>query len=323
MKRNRLLRAGGPILATFLTIGLAAPWLAPYDPTEQLDSVAGRHLPPLSVMAAVEFDHGVWKLADRVERTGDGLLVERLGMETRYPENEVRNLDDGGVRDRRVFMLGTDKFSRDILSRLIHGARVSLMIGIFSVALATLIGITVGALAALGGPILDTVLMRVVDGLLTIPWIFLLIALTALFSTDTWMLILLLGMTAWPYISRLTRAELLTLRERDFVHAARGLGASRTRVFFRHMLPNALTPLTVAATLRIGTLILFEASLSFLGFGVQPPQASWGNMILDGQSALLDAWWVATFPAIALILTVISINLVGDGLRDLLDPRTR
>ena len=323
MKRNRLLLTGVPLLGAFLTIGLAAPWLAPYDPTEQLDSHAARHLPPLTVKAAVEFDHGVWKLADRVERTADGLVIERLGVETPYDESEIRNLDDGGVADRRVFLLGTDKFGRDILSRLIHGGRVSLMIGIFSVALSTFIGIAVGALAALGGPIVDTVLMRLVDGLLTIPWIFLLIALTALFSTDIWMLILLLGMTSWPNISRLTRAELMSLRERDFVLAARGLGASTTRVFFRHMLPNALTPLIISATLRIGTLILLEATLSFLGFGVQQPQASWGNMILDGQSVIFDAWWVATFPAFALILTVISINLVGDGLRDLLDPRAR
>ncbi len=322
MLRNRQIRAGGTVLALFLVVGLAAPWLAPYDPTEQIDAVAGRHLAPMTVMAAVELEHGVWKLADRVERTPEGLRVERLGKVQHFAADEVENLTATGVADRRVFVLGSDKFSRDVLSRLIHGARVSLMIGLLSVALATLIGVTVGALAALGGRLLDAILMRMVDGILTIPWSFLIITLTALFPPDTRILILLLGMTAWPNISRLTRAELLGLKQRDFVHAARGQGLTETRILFRHMLPNAMTPLLVAATLRIGTVILFEASLSFLGFGVQPPQASWGNIIADGQGFLLSAWWVSTFPAVALIVAVVSIHLVGDGLRDLLDPRS-
>lgn len=317
-----LVRSGGTVLALFLVVGLASPWLAPYDPTEQTDAVAGRHLPPLTVMTAVKLEHGVWKLADRVERTPEGLRIERLGEVRHYREHEVVNLTADGVADRRVFLLGSDKFSRDILSRLIHGSRISLAIGISSAALALLIGVAVGSLAALGGSILDAVLMRLVDGILTIPWIFLIIALTALFVPDTRMLILLLGMTAWPGISRMTRAELLSLKQRDFVHAARGQGLSEARILLRHMLPNALTPLLVAATLRIGTLILFEASLSFLGFGVQPPQASWGNMVADGQGYLLTAWWVSTFPALALIIAVVSIHLVGDGLRDLLDPRS-
>ncbi len=317
-----LIRTGAAVLAFFFAVGLAAPWLAPYDPTEQIDAVAGRHLAPLTAMAAVELEHGIWKLADRVERTDGGLRVERLGQVVHFDEHEVQNLTADGVADRRIFWLGSDKFSRDVLSRLIHGARISLMIGISSVALAMVVGIAVGALAALGGALLDTLLMRLVDGILTIPWSFLLITLTALFPPNTTVLILLLGMTSWPVISRLTRAELLGLKQRDFVHAARGQGMSEVRVLFRHMLPNALTPLLVAATLRVGTLILFEASLSFLGFGVQAPQASWGNMIADGQGFLLSAWWVSTFPALALILAVVSIHLVGDGLRDLLDPRS-
>ncbi len=317
-----MIRNGGAVLSVFLVVGLAAPWLAPYDPTEQIDAVAGRHLPPLTVMVAVELGHGVWKLADRVERTSEGLLVERLDRTHHYREHEVENLTADGVADRRVFLLGSDKFGRDVLSRLMHAARVSLMIGILSVALAMVVGIFVGALAALGGRFLDNLLMRLVDGILIIPWIFLLITLTALFPPDTGILILLLGMTAWPLISRMTRAELLSLKQRDFVIASRGLGLGETRIFFRHMLPNAVTPLLVAATLRVGTLILFEASLSFLGFGVQAPQASWGNMIADGQGFLLSAWWVSTFPAVALIVAVVSIHLVGDGLRDLLDPRS-
>ncbi len=322
MSLNPLIRSGAAVLMFFLVVGVAAPWVAPYDPTEQIDAVAGRHVAPLTVMAAIELEHGVWKLADRVERTPDGLRAQRLGQVQHYHEHEVENLTDDGVADRRIFLLGSDKFSRDVLSRVIHGARISLMIGISSVALAMVIGILVGALAALGGPLLDSLLMRLVDGILTIPWSFLLITLTALFPPDIRILILLLGITAWPGVSRLARAELIGLKQRDFVHAARGQGLSEIRILFRHLLPNALTPLLVTATLRVGTLILFEASLSFLGFGVQPPQASWGNIIADGQGFLLSAWWVSTFPALALIITVVSIHLVGDGLRDLLDPRS-
>ena len=321
MPRNPLMRLGVALLAVFVVVGLAAPWVAPYSPTEQLDAVAGKHLPPLSVMAAIELEHGQWRLADRVERTESGLSIERLGKTLHYDEAEVHNLTDDGVADRRYFFLGSDKFGRDVFSRLVHGTRVSLAIGILSVALSTLIGVSIGAAAALGGPIADSLLMRLVEGFVPFPWIFLLIARTAIFVPDTTTLILLLGMTAWPGTSRLTRAELLSLKERDFVVAARGIGMGETSIFLRHMLPNAMTPLLVSATLRVGTLILFEASLSYLGLGVPPPQASWGSMIADGQGFLTSAWWVATFPAFALIVAVVAIHLVGDGLRDVLDPR--
>ncbi len=321
MPPNYLLRGGLFLLLALALVGLAAPWIAPYDPVEQIDAVAGKHQPPLTAMAAMQLEHGRWRLANRVERSGDQLIVDRLGQTQEYPVTEVLNLDQNGVLDQRVFVLGTDKFGRDVLSRLIYGIRVSLMIGVLSVVLALIIGIAVGAIAALGGKLLDSLLMRFVDGILTLPWIFLLMTLTALFATDTWMLIVLLGMTSWPPISRLMRAELMGLRQRDFVLAARGQGLGEVRIFFRHMLPNAMTAVMLAATLRVGNLILIETSLSFLGFGVQPPQASLGNMIADGQGVLLTAWWVAGFPSAVLVFAVVAINLVGDGLRDWLDPR--
>ncbi len=316
-----LMRLGVALLAVFAVVGISAPWLAPYSPTEQLDAVAGKHLPPLTVMAAVELEHGHWRLADRAVRTARGLEIERLGKTQHYDEAEVHNLSADGVRDRRVFLLGSDKFGRDVFSRLVHGTRVSLAIGLLSMALSTLIGVTIGAAAALGGPIADSLLMRLVDGVVTLRGVFLLVPLAVIFVPDKPTLILLLGMTAWAGTSRLTRAELLSLKERDFVLAARGIGMSEAAIFLRHLLPNAMTPLLVYATLRIGTLILFEASLSYLGLGVPAPQASWGNMIADGQGCLTSAWWVATFPAFALIFAVVSIHLVGDGLRDVLDPR--
>jgi peptide/nickel transport system permease protein len=321
MGRSPSLSSGVAVLAVVVLCGFSAPWLAPYRPSEQPDPVAGRHRAPLTAMAAVELDNGAWLLADRAERTAEGLLIERLGKTEVLPLSRVRNLDGDGVRDRRFFLMGSDKYSRDVFSRWLYGARVSLSIAGLALALALTVGVAVGAVSALGGPILDSLLMRGVDGLLAFPWLFLIITLTALFPTGNWSLILLLGMTGWMSIARLTRAEILSLKERDFVHAARGLGAGEVHIFLRHLLPNAMTPLLVAGALRIGRLILVEASLSFLGFGVQPPDASWGNMIAEGQGTMLTAWWVTTFPGLALIVTVIAFSLVSDGLRDVLDPR--
>ncbi len=319
--RSRSLTVGATFLVGIALLGFGAPWFAPYRPSEQPDAVAARHLPPLTAMAAVELDDGIWLLAERAERTTGGLRVERRGKTEVLPLSRVRNLDGDGVRDRRFFLMGSDKYSRDVFSRWLYGARVSLFIATLALALALTVGLTVGALAALGGPLLDSLLMRGVDGLLAFPWLFLIITLTALFPTGTWSLILLLGMTGWMSLARLTRAELLSLKERDFVHATRGLGAGEVHIFFRHLLPNAMTPLLVAGALRIGRLILVEASLSFLGFGVQPPEPSWGNMIAEGQGTMLTAWWETTFPGLALIATVIAFSLVSDGLRDVLDPR--
>ncbi|MEM1202499.1 MAG: ABC transporter permease [Acidobacteriota bacterium] len=306
--------------------GAFAPWLAPYDPNEQVDALAGRLLPPGSTRYVVQHGHRRL-LAEEVQRVDGEVRFLRLGEWRTLPADpaggngaEAIGAEGDGIEDRRVFLLGTDKFGRDLLSRCLWGARVSLLLGAASVVLALLIGVGVGAVAALGGRWLDLVLMRFVDGLLAFPWIFLLIALTAFFPTDLPTLVLLLGGTAWMPISRLARAEIQSLAGRDFVLAAHGLGIHPVRVFLRHVLPNVASPLAVEATLRVGTLILVEAAISFLGFGVQPPHASWGNLIADGREHLSTAWWVALFPSLLLVITLTSISLVSDGLRDLLDP---
>ena len=304
-------------LAVFLL-----PWPTPYDPNEQLDSVGGGSLPPLSHRYAVELDHGVWRLAEEVERTAEGLRIRRLGDHEILQIEQVRNLTASGVSASRFFLMGSDKFGRDVFSRWIRGARISVTIGILSVALAMSIGVLVGAAAAVGGPWVDGLLMRLVDGLLAFPWFFLIVALGALFSTHTSVLILLIGGTTWMSIARITRAEVSSLEKRDFVLAARSLGVDTWHLFRRHLLPNILPTLLVAATLRVGNVILFEAALSFLGFGVQPPDPSWGTMIAEGRGELFNTWWVVAFPAISLTLTVLAINLLSDRLRDLLDPRT-
>jgi peptide/nickel transport system permease protein len=188
-------------------------------------------------------------------------------------------------------------------------------------ALALTLGVAVGSAAATGGRLVDAVLMRGVDALLAFPWTFLLVALAALLHPGLVAIVVILGSTGWMTISRLTRAEILGLRQRDFVTAARAMGQHPLAILWRHLLPNALTPVLIRTALQIGNLILLESSLSFLGMGIQPPLASWGNLIAEGREALLQSWWMATFPGAALAVTVIAFNLLADGLRDLLDPR--
>ena len=319
---GRLVRGGAGILVLLGLLAVAAPLVAPYDPAEQLDPAAGRFLPPLSVREAVRLESGRWLLAERVERTPRGVRIERLGERRLLPDEAVANLAPSGVADRRYFLLGTDRFGRDLWSRIAYGARVSLSIGLMAMIIAVTVGVAVGGIAT-AGPAADAIAMRVVDAFLAFPRLFLVVALAALLSAGEWPLILILGATGWMGVSRLVRSELVGLKEREFVLAARGLGQGPLAIFFRHLLPNALTPVVVDATLRIGEIVLVEAALSFLGLGVQPPTPSWGNMVADGGDALRTAWWVAAFPGAAIALTVIGCNLLGDGLRDALDPRRR
>jgi peptide/nickel transport system permease protein len=219
--------------------------------------------------------------------------------------------------------LGTDQFARDVLSRLLYGARISLLIGFVSVGISVTIGTLVGAIAGFLGGWMDSVLMRVVDVVISFPQLVLLITIIAFFEPSIFLIVAVLGLTLWPNTARIVRGEVLSLREREFVQAAIALGYSKRRIILRHLIPNALAPVIVAATLGIGQTIVLEAGLSFLGLGVQPPTPSWGTMVADGRNVLLNAWWLSTFPGLAIVFTVLSFNLVGDGLRDALDPRLR
>jgi peptide/nickel transport system permease protein len=219
--------------------------------------------------------------------------------------------------------LGTDQFARDVLSRLLYGARISLLIGFVSVGISVTIGTLVGAIAGFLGGIVDGVLMRIVDMVISFPQLVLLITIVALFEPSIFLIVAVLGLTLWPSTARIVRGEVLSLREREFVQAATALGYSKRRIILRHLIPNALAPVIVAATLGIGNTIVLEAGLSFLNLGVQPPTPSWGTMVADGRNVLLNAWWLSTFPGLAIVFTVLSFNLVGDGLRDALDPRLR
>ncbi|HEY9516258.1 MAG TPA: ABC transporter permease [Gemmatimonadaceae bacterium] len=219
-------------------------------------------------------------------------------------------------------LMGTDFASRDVLSRLLYGARVSLSIAFLAILLSSTVGTLYGAIAGYYGGRIDTCMMRLIDAALSVPRILLLITMLVLWgAVPIAALILILGFTGWFGVSRLVRAEVLTLKEQEMVLAARALGARDREIILRHILPNVLSPVVVAATLGIAHVIVIEAGLSYLGIGVRPPAASWGNMIQDGSSQMSTVWWVSLFPGLAIVLTVMAFNVVGDGLRDALDPR--
>ncbi|HEY9720601.1 MAG TPA: nickel transporter permease [Oscillatoriaceae cyanobacterium] len=265
---NRGAVAGLVILALFLLLAIASPWLAPGDPTAQ--NLAGRLSPPSLAHA-----------------------------------------------------LGTDDLGRDLWCRLVYGTRVSLRVGVISVGLSLVIGTSLGLLAGYRGGRIDELVMRCLDVVLAFPSILLAILIVAILGPSLDNAILAIAAVNVPVYARLVRSSVLSLKQQEFIEAAQALGAGHLRIVLQHVLPNCLTPITVQATLGIGTAILETAGLSFLGLGAQPPTPEWGTMLNDARPYLRDAWWLVTFPGVAIIVTVLGFNLLGDGLRDMLDPRGR
>jgi peptide/nickel transport system permease protein len=282
LRRHKLAVAGLVVLALMILAAALAKQLAPFDPNA-IDNVhwQGTPLPPCFQDAAQCGGHS----------------------------------------------LGTDEVGRDLLSRLLYGARISLTVGLFAVIMEVLIGTTLGAIAGYYGGWVDYALMRLTDVFLSIPLLPLLLVLTAIVAASSTkaalsfgVIVVIIGALSWPTVARLVRASFLSLREREFAEAARAVGNNDARIIFRHLLPNAVAPIVVQATLDVAGVIITESTLSFLGLGIQPPTASWGNMLADARNDLAIAWWAAVFPGLCIFVTVLAINYIGDGLRDALDP---
>jgi peptide/nickel transport system permease protein len=255
-----------------VAITLAAPLIAPSDPTRQ--DLRARLLPPIGI--------GAWSIG--------------------HP-------------------LGTDHLGRDVLSRILYGSRVSLAIAVSASLAATLVGVSLGLVAGYFGGRVDALVMRVADVQLAFPSILLALAVMVVLGSGLTNLVLVLALSSWIFFARIVRSEVLVLREREFVEAGRALGASHLHLIRRYILPNVLGSILVVFTLTIARAVIAEASLSFLGLGIQPPTPSWGGMLAEGRQYLANAWWTGTFPGIFLMVTVVSVNLLGDALRDALDPR--
>lgn len=309
MDRKTVRGAGWAALAlVLLTVTTAGLW-APIDPAEQADPAATRLLPPGSKRILVETTEGRRWVAESIARRGDAWHLVRDG-------ETVRIALDGVARvEPLTFRWGTDRLGRDVLSRTLHGGRASLLVALVALFLATALGVAVGATAGSSGGWIDEIAMRVCDGLLGFPRLVLLLVIATFTSPTLGTLVVVLAATSWMATARLVRAEVRSLRRRDFVLAAEAGGTPPWRVLAAHVLPHLRPTLAVDTTLRFGELILLEATLSYLGLGVPPPTPSWGSMISDGQADLVRAWWVSFFPGVALVAVVLLLTLVSDTYR--------
>jgi peptide/nickel transport system permease protein len=273
---------------------------------------------------------GPWSIRRLPGLSGLGVLgaviVVAIGAPVLAPHNpytqdlDQRLLPPVWAAGSFAHVLGTDQLGRDLLSRLMFGTRVSLVVAVASVLIAGVIGVSAGVVAGFYGGVMDEVLMRLADLRLALPFILLIIAVIAVFGPGLYKVVVILGLTGWVLYARVVRAEVLSLKEREFIAAARGLGASDVRLMLRHILPNTIASAIVLGSLELAQMVVAESALSFLGLGVQLPTPSWGNMLGESRDYILSNWWLATFPGIAIALTAVSANLVGDWLRDLLDP---
>lgn len=308
-------------LATALAIGLIAifaPFLAGDVPIYMVKDGQSYWFPNLITYEALQKEN-FYANADRW-RPGP---EERAILPPIPHGPERQSLLDRLKPPGRDHLLGTDDRGRDVLSRLIWGARVSMSVGFVAVGLAVVIGVALGALAGYYGGAADAIVLRLIEATLIVPSFFLVLAVMAFADPSIMLIMLVLGFTSWPAEARLVRGEFLKQKQQDYVTAARAVGLGDFRIIFRHVLPNAISPVLVSAAFGIAGAIVTESALSFLGFGVPPPTASWGELLKQAQSNWSTAWWLVTFPGIAIFITVIAFNLVGQALRDAMDPRLR
>ena len=326
LRVGRVLRVMGrlPIIPSLLltlvvVTGVTAPWISPHSPT--LGKLPDRNLPPAwagpeitlkTVEEEVEVGraHRQITLEKAREIREDAALGEGVEVETRR----------GGSTKH---LLGTDHLGRDLLSRIIHGARISLIVAAVTLGVGGTIGTVLGLLAGWYGGWVDELIMRLVDLLLALPLILVALVMVLVLGQTLSIIIVVLALWIWPRFARMVRGDVLTLKTMDYVALARVAGASTWRILFVHLFPGTINTLIIVATLQVGTVILVEATLSFLGAGVPPPTPAWGSMVADGRDRLAASWWISTMPGVAIVLTVMSLNLFGDWLRDTLDPKLR
>jgi peptide/nickel transport system permease protein len=325
-RRSRIAVAGLLILIVFFAVAATADFIANDKPLV-MKYHGEFYFPALK-------DYAVWLGMSRWEREFQNVRFKQFTRTSfkegdwvqfppiPYSPNET-NLDGLLLRPSGDHWFGTDDVGRDTASRLVHGSRVSLSVGFVAVSIYVLIGLIIGAIAGFYGGILDVVASRMIEIMLTIPTFFLIITIVAFLPQSVFNIMVVIGVTNWPTVARLTRGEFLRTKSQEYVVAARALGATDFRTIFRHILPNAVAPVLVAATFGIASAILIESTLSFLGVGVPPTTASWGSMLYNARQLLPSAWWLTAFPGLAVFLVVVSYNLVGEGLRDAADPRLK
>ena len=321
-KKNRPAMAGMWVTLCLFAVAIFAPFIAGDRPILYVHE-GQRHWPMFSNVEKIGPE--TWK---ELKKDVPFILQTNIGGRgdfavwppVPYSPTEY-NLVDFLSPPTRTHWLGTDDSGRDILSRMVYGARVSLSVGFVAVGIALIIGIALGALAGYYGGWCDTIISRIIEILLTIPTFFLIIAVIAFLPQSIYNIMIVIGLTGWTGVARFVRAEFLRLKRLDFVMASRVLGASHARIIFFHMLPNAMAPVLVSAVFGIAGAILTESSLSFLGFGVPPPTPSWGDILSQSRDYIEFAWWLTVFPGFAVFLSITAYNLVGDGLRDAMDPK--
>lgn len=326
LKRNKLAMVGLYVLSFMILVAIFAPLIAPYDPNDQILEFATK---PINFKGEVLIKREIGSNGE-LQYIPIKKIVSDSGNDIKYIDynNEEKTIPKSELNEKTpfktlTFLLGTDRFGRDVLSRLIYGSRISLSVGLISESIAIVLGLILGALAGFFRGTTDKVIMWIINVVWAFPSILFVIAISVVLGKGFWQAFVAIGLTAWVDVARIVRGQIFSIRETEYIEATKAIGFKSPRIIMRHILPNCMGPVIITGTVGLATAIIFEASLSFLGLGVQPPTASWGQMIFDGYKYLIAGtnWGLAVFPSLAIMITVFAVNLLGDGVRDALDPK--